>query len=411
MLDLALHRLPRLPTLAVRGKRVLLRVDFNDGGQGGPQAVRYRMEATLPTLLWLLEQGARVGVLNHRGRPQGRVVPELSNAPLASALADMLGQPVEFIPDCIGRMAQIAMQALPPGRVVMLENTRFHMGEQLNQQPFAVQLAQLGDVLVNEAFACAHRTQASTTMLAGLLPTALGLQFVHELQQLERWKNAVRPRVMVLGGNAVLDKLELLQRTLTSPATKVDLLLLAGVVGQTFLAAKDLNLQHSLIEFDAVDLARNVLAEAGVLGCRVHLPRDFAVARRAVPGLLAGHRKPHGMEADDMAQDLGPQTLEVWQKIVQESPSVLWFGSVGHWQHRAFRAGLRSLAAALQARTTPPGGLAIVAGNGLLQSLAAEDLLAPLRQAGVMISTGGGALQQILSGHPLPAVQAVLQPA
>lgn len=410
MQAIPLAQLPMLERLDVRGKRVLLRVDFNDGGAAEvAKAIPHRLEASLPTLQWLLEQGARVGILTHRGRPQGRVVPTLSTAPLAEALGQLLGRTITFVPDCIGRMAQQAMAELPPGEVVMLENTRFHLGEQLNQAPFAAQLAQLGEVLVNDAFACAHRAQASTNGLAALLPTALGRQFVQELRWLEQWRTAPAPRALLVGGNAVLPKLELLQHCLSGPAM-ADVMLLGGVVGQTFLAAKDLPLRQSLVEFGAVENARNLMAEAGVLGCRVHLPRDFVVADRETPGLIAGIRKPHGLEVNETAQDLGPQTLEIWVKILQESPSVLWFGSIGVWQQSAFRAGMETLAKALlarQRRSEP--GLVLLAGNGVLQALAATGLSSQLAAAGVALSTGGGALQQALTGHTLPGVQAVLK--
>jgi phosphoglycerate kinase len=402
------NRLPKLPTLEalppdLAGKRVLVRIDLNDGGHT-PTAVQHRMLATLPTLQHLLSRGARVVLLTHRGRPQGRVVPQLSTAPLADELSKLLGQSVEFIPDCIGRIAQTAVQALVPGQVIMLENTRFHLGEQLNQAPFAAQLAELGDLLVNEAFACAHRTQASTNGLAALLPTVLGYQFVQELKWLSNWQQAPQPRALLVGGNAVLPKLELLQRSLG----QTQIMLLGGVVGQTFLAAKDLHLRQSLIEFGAVEGAREFLAEAGVLGCRVHLPRDLAVANQTTPGLCAGIRAPHLLEEGEVAQDLGSTTLATWQRVLSDTPSVVWFGSLGVWQQKEFRAGTLELAKVLLAKQRRrPSTFTLLGGNGLLQALNAEGLLEPLVAAGIAVSTGGGALQQALCGHPLPGVQAL----
>lgn len=212
MQAIPLTKLPTLESLPLQGKRVLLRLDLNDGGVAySTQAMPYRLQASLPTLEYLLAQGARVAILTHRGRPQGKVVPELSNQALLPALQAAVGQPVEFIPDCIGRMAQQAMAHLPPGKVLLLENTRFHLAEQLNQQPFATALAQLGDILVNEAFASAHRIQASTNALAALLPTLFGRQFMRELWWLEQWKSSPSPRAVLVGGHAVLPKLELLQ--------------------------------------------------------------------------------------------------------------------------------------------------------------------------------------------------------
>ncbi len=377
---------------AVRGQRVLLRVDYNDGS--APHfnaALKLRLQSSLPTLRALLAAGARVGILTHRGRPQGKVVPALSVAPLAPILTEMLGQPIEFIPDCIGRMAEQAMATLAPGQVVLFENTRFHLGEQLNQVSFAHSLAKLADALVIEAFASVHRRQASTHALAGLLPHGYGAHYVKEIGWLRQWQTAPAPRTMLVGGAQVLPKLDLLHHCITT----TQVVLLGGVVGQTVLAAKDLNLQNSFIEYGAVEAARNLLAKAGVLGCRIHLPRDFTVSTPA--GGIAT-RAPHQLHTAECAQDLGPRTIETWSKVVQSTHALVWFGSVGAWEDEAYRSATRALAQAILIKHRQPKMLTLIGGNGLIQALGELGLLGPLQQAGVHLSTGGGALQHALAG-------------
>ncbi len=397
--------LPNLSALNVRNGRILLRVDYNFGSGGTPSgSVAYRMLASIPTLRALLEAGARVGILTHRGRPQGRVVPSLSTEPLVPALSQMLGKRVGFVPDCIGRVAEQAMERLPPGEAVLMENTRFHLGEQLNQLPFAQALARCADGLVNDAFASAHRTQASTNALAGLLPAALGLHFLRELDTLDSWAAGKSERILLIGGQTVLNKMELLHTLLG----QMQVMCMGGVMGNTFLAAKDMNLAFSNVDFGAIAQCRNFLAEAGVLGCRIHLPRDVAVAEKVNPSELIATRRPHELQGGEAAQDLGPLTIGVWQKVITEAPSLVWLGALGCHEHKTFRVATRTLAeAVLHRQRTNRKAFALLGGNGLLQALEADNLLHPLLEAGVHLSTGGSSLQQALAGRPLPGVQAV----
>lgn len=398
--------LPALQILAadfVRNKRILLRVDYNDGQtQNFNAALEHRIKSSLPTLRALISAGARVGILTHRGRPQGKVVPALSTLPLADTLAKLLGQQVAFVPDCIGRIAQTAMAELAPGQVVMFENTRFHLGEQLNQMRFAEELATLGDALVIEAFASAHRRQASTHTLNALLPYGYGTQYLKEISWLRQWQEA-NNRMMLIGGAQVLPKLELLHRCIAT----TQVMMLGGVIGQTMLAAKDLNLQESAVEFGAIEASRNLLAEAGVLGCRIHLPRDM------VANTIEGHitvRRPHQLKPGEMAQDLGPLTLETWVRVIQEPRALIWFGSVGAWENNAFRNATRTLAEALLMRhMTAPRALTLVGGNGLLQALGELGMLPELQTAGIHLSTGGGALQHALGGTIIAGLDAPSQ--
>jgi 3-phosphoglycerate kinase len=395
-------KLRALDRVDVTHKRVLLRVDYNVplDDTGSPE-LTLRMEETLPTLEALLARGARVGILTHRGRPQGRPTPALTTAPLARWVQAALKQrgvatTVTFVPDCVGRVAQHAMDALAPGHVLMFENTRFHLGEQLNQMSFVHQLAQLGDVMVYDAFACAHRAQASSSGLAHLLPTVLGYGILRELSWLHGWEHSQRPRVMILGGNQVLPKLDLLSRVLGH----VDIVMLGGVVGLTMLAAKDLDMHQSRVDFGALELARHILAEAGVLGCRLHLPRDMLVAALQAPQTSLGVRAPHQLGPQELAADIGPTTLDMWARLVQEGAYVAWLGCLGHVEYTDFATGTLGMARALRARDalTQPS---LLGGNGLERILHDHHMLGDLPA----VSGAGLALQIALGGQPLAALQ------
>ncbi len=393
-----------MDSLDVRGRRVLLRVDFNT--TFGPDSTPdnpLRLDDSLDTLVALLKHGARVGILTHRGRPQGRPTPGLSTAALlpwltAALAARGLANAVSFAPDCIGRTAQHAMDALEPGRAVLLENTRFHLGEQLNQLPFVQQLAALGELFINDAFACAHRPQASTSGLASLLPTALGLHMMTELRRIYAWHSQTRrPRVLILGGSHVLVKLDLLARLLGH----VDIVMLGGAVGNTFLAAKDIDLFQTLIDFGALEPARNLLTEAGVLGCRLHLPRDLATAHTDTPTQLHSFCAPHQLTPQLVGCDIGPATTSLWQRLLADAAHIVWLGALGQAEHPAFARSTLALADTLTSpalRDTPK----LIAGNGLVNSLARSGHMETLRPHA---SSAGLALHVALGGQPLPALQ------
>lgn len=386
---------PTLDGLDVAKQRVLLRVDYNITLDAqGKLDDTWRMAASLPTLKRLLDGGARVGILTHRGRPHGRVVPELSTEHLAPLLSKMLGKKVEFVPDCIGRVAEHAMDKLAPGQAVLFENTRFHLGEQMNQMPFVKKLAALGDIFVNDAFATVHRAHASTSGLAAAMPVSVvGNLMLQELAWLHRVTDTPEhPLLLMLGGSNVGLKLELISHLLT----RVDTLILGGAVAHTFLAARDLGLGQSMVDYACVDAARDILAEAGVVGCRLHLPKDLIVANKSDLDTPLGTRNIAEVAPDEVACDVGPETLATWKRVVSESATTAWMGSLGAFEHPAFATSTLTLAEQL----TGQRGFSLLAGNGLLQALALRDL----RDKLPAVSTGGGALMAALMGQPLPAL-------
>jgi phosphoglycerate kinase len=397
-------RFPTIDDVDVRGKRVLMRVDFNipptaDGGLLDD----YRLQAHAPGIKELLRRGARLALLTHRGRPQGQAVPQLSTLPLARALEPMLGTKVGHAPDCVGRVAEQAVSALAPGEAVMLENTRFHMGEQINHHPFVLEMAKLGDVFVNDAFATAHRPHASVSGLAAVMKprSVLGPLMVKELAWLNRvLKNPPRPLVCVLGGAQVPLKLELIEKLLG----RVDALVLGGAVAHTFLASRDLGLGRSLLNPASVEKARDVFTEAGVLGCRLLLPLDLVVQDRS--GSATGVNMAGGpprtvavgnLAADDSAMDVGPQTVETWGKVIQQAGSVIWLGSLGAFEHAPFGEGTLGVANAV----LHSPAFSLVAGDGLLRALRAGGL----RQHLPHVSSGSSVLITALMGQPLPPLQ------
>lgn len=395
---LSTSSLPTLNDVDVSGKRVLLRVDFNipplpDGGLYDD----YRITATLPTIRRLIRDGARIGILTHRGRPGGRVVPELSTKPLAELLSVLLEQKVEHVPDCVGRMAELAMENLAPGQVVMFENVRFHLGEQMNQLHFVNELARLGDVFVNDAFATAHRAHASTSGLASAMEVSVaGDLMIRELEWLRKIANSpAEPVVLILGGTTVQPKIELMQSLLT----KVDTVMLGGAVANTFMAARDLGMGQSMLDPSMVDAARDTLTEAGVVGCRLHLPQDMWVHDVNDLEQPAEVRHTHEIEPNESVIDIGPQTLSIWQRLIEGAGTVIMLGSVGVTENPDARAGTLGLVKTLSEQR----GFNLVGGNGMLPLLARHDL----RERLIALSTGGAALIDGLIGHPLPCVDAL----
>lgn len=374
---------------------MLLRTDYNIAANpDGSLADDWRIIATLPTIQRLVKDGARVGILSHRGRPQGRVVPALSLAPVAKRLSELLGAEVEFVPDCVGRIAEQAMARLKPGHVLMFENTRYHLGDQLNQKTFVQKLTVLGDVFVNDAFATTHRAHASTSGLAAAMEeSVIGELMVQELRWLERAINdPKRPLMLILGGSDVPPRMELISRVLT----RVDTLMLGGAVGLTFLAGRDLALGQSEVEHGCIELSRELLAEAGVVGCRLHLPKDAVVSAKGNVGEPTAIRDIHEVGEDEVASDLGPETLKVWNRLIDEARTVIWIGSLGNYKYLPFRHAALEIAERLAGKKD----FSLVGGSGLVETLAENGL----RDRLPAVSTGVGALIAALMGLQLPAL-------
>ena len=382
----------------VRGKRVVVRADLNvpmDGGQVGDVS---RLEATVPTIAGLADAGARVVVLSHFGRPKG-VDAALSLRPVAAALGDVLGRPVAFAADCIGPRAADAVAALADGDIIVLENTRFHAGEEANDPAFVAALAALGDVYVNDAFSAAHRAHASTEGLAHVLPAFAGRAMAAELGALDRALGApVHPVAAVVGGAKVSSKLDVL----THLVTKVDHLIIGGAMANTFLAAKGITVGKSLCEHDLAAVALDVLARAAAASCTVHLPYDVVVATEFRAN--APHRtvNVHEIGADDMVLDLGPAAVEMLGDVLKTCRTLVWNGPLGAFELPPFDAATVALARIAAALTGE--GLVSVAGGG--------DTVAALNHAGVadgftFVSNAGGAFLEWMEGKVLPGVAAL----
>ena len=382
----------------VTAKRVLLRVDLNVPMQDGKVSDRTRIERILPTIEEISEKGGRVILLAHFGRPKGRPNPEMSLEPLAPILSDMLGQPVGFSNDCVGPVAAGIVAALKDGNVVLLENTRFHEGEEKNDEEFVTQLASLGDVFVNDAFSAAHRAHASTEGLAHHLPSYAGRTMQAELEALEKGLgDPQRPLVAVVGGAKVSSKIDLLENLVG----KVDALVIGGGMANTFLAAQGVDVGKSLCEHDLAQTARRIMAAADKSGCAIVLPTDAVVAREFKAGAAAQTVAVGHVPADAMILDAGADTVKAVCGWLDKARTLVWNGPLGAFEIEPFDKA--TMAAARHAGDlTRAGKLVSVAGGG--------DTVSALNQAGVAgdftyVSTAGGAFLEWMEGKPLPGVE------
>ena len=389
-----------LEDLAARGKRVLLRADLNVPMQDGRVTDAMRIERLLPTIRELSDKGARVVVLSHFDRPKGKRVASMSLAPLAVAIADGLGRPVAFAEDCIGEAAATVVNAMADGDVALLENTRFHPGEEANDPAMAHALAALGDAYVNDAFSAAHRAHASTEGVAHLLPAYAGRLMQAELEALEKaLGKPMRPVIAVVGGAKVSTKLDLLGHMVG----KVDMLAIGGAMANTFLAAQGHSMGKSLQEADLHDTAREILAKAAAAKCRVILPVDLVVAREFRANAPHETVPVNAVPPDAMALDVGRQSLATLTEAFQAAKTLVWNGPLGAFETVPFDAATVA-AARSAAALTEAGKLLSVAGGG--------DTVAALRHAGVAekfsyVSTAGGAFLEWMEGKELPGVAAL----
>jgi len=389
-----------LDDLDVKGKRVLVRLDLNVPMKDGKVADATRIERQSGTLRELADKGARVIVLSHFDRPQGKFVPEMSLEPIANALAEAVGRPVAFAGDCIGPRAETAVAMLEDGGVLLLENTRFHAGEEANDKEFSAALAALGDIYVNDAFSVAHRAHASTEGLAHLLPSAAGRNMEAELVHLGRaLENPKRPLMAVVGGAKISTKITLIENLLS----KVDSLVIGGAMANTFLAAQGHAVGKSLIETDQIETAKRILTSAAERGVEVVLPIDVTAAKEFREG--AEHRVSDVSDVadDEMILDIGPKSVEEFARRLQNTATIVWNGPFGAFELPPFDAGTSAAAKVVAARTRA-GALLSVAGGG--------DTVAALAKAGVVddftyVSTAGGAFLEWLEGQTLPGVAAL----
>jgi phosphoglycerate kinase len=390
-------RIRSIEDLELQGRRLFLRVDFNVPIEGGRVTDDSRIRATLPTIQLAADQGARVVLASHLGRPKGERHEELSLEPVAAALAALLpGGEVHFTDDCIGDGARKVVSDARDGQVVLLENLRFHAGEEQDEEAFARELARLGDLYVNDAFGAAHRAHASVHALARLFPDrAAGLLMLGELSNLERLRGEVRrPYVAVLGGAKVSDKIGVIEQLLT----RVDALLIGGAMANTFLAAGGVSMGQSRVEADRLPLARSLLARAKERDVNVHLPVDVRVGDSldAAEGQVVEVR---AIPDDQMALDVGPETVARFAEVLGEAGTIFWNGPMGLFEKAPFAEGTFAIARAIAASPAYR-----VVGGG--------DSVAAVHQVGVAeqfdhVSTGGGASLEYLEGKKLPGVEAL----
>lgn len=387
--------------LDLSGKRVLLRGDLNVPVANGKVTDATRIERLAPTILVLCDKGARVVVMSHFGRPKGKVVPELSLKPVADALSAALGgKAVAFAPDCVGPDAAAVIEGLDPGGVALLENLRFHPGEEANDTGFAGELAKLGDAYVNDAFSAAHRAHASTEAIARLLPAAAGRAMQAELEALTAaLETPAHPVIALVGGAKVSSKLDVLGNLVS----RVDAIIIGGGMANTFLNARGIDVGASLCEHDLADTVREIEARAEAAGCEILLPVDGVVAAKFEAGAPSRTVPIDAAPSDMMILDIGPDSVAELNAKLADCKTLLWNGPLGAFEIPPFDAG--TVAVAREAgRLTQAGNMVSVAGGG--------DTVAALNHAGVAdeftyVSTAGGAFLEWLEGKTLPGVAAL----
>ncbi len=390
-----------LDQLDVTGKRALVRVDLNVPVDGNRQVTdRMRLEAIVPTIRTLVDAGARIVLLSHFGRPKGKPDPALSLDTVVYALSETLGLPVSFAGDCIGPVAASAIEALESGEIVLLENTRFHPGEEANDPAFVKALADLGDVYVNDAFSCAHRAHASTEGIARLLPSAAGKAMEAELAALSRaLDNPAHPVTAIVGGAKVSTKLMLLGNLVH----KVDRLIIGGGMANTFLNALGKPVGKSLCEHDLADTAREIFDSAKASDCNILLPVDGLVAKEFKENAPFENLAAEDTPEDGMILDIGNETIRLFSDALESSRTLIWNGPLGAFETPPFDRGTIAVAERVADLTTK-GQLLSVAGGG--------DTVAALNHARVKaslsyVSTAGGAFLEWMEGKELPGIKAL----
>ena len=382
------------------GKRVLVRADLNVPLKDGHITDTTRIDRFMPTLRGLVAKRAKVIVISHFDRPKGQRVPEMSLRPVVKALSQALGHDVAFADDCIGEAAEQAVSGLQPGHVLLLENLRYHAGEEANDPAFAKNLAKLGEVYVNDGFSVAHRAHASTEGIAHLLPAYVGRQMQAELEALEAVLVNPRPKVVaIIGGSKISTKLDLLNNLVQ----KVDMLVIGGGMANTFLNAQGIDVGKSLCERDLAETAKAILEKSRAANCEIILPVDAVVATELKDGADTSVCEIVAVPADAMILDVGPQTVEALESKLATCKTLIWNGPLGAFEIKPFDEGTNALAQTVAA-LTESGDLVSVAGGG--------DTVAALNGADVLnkltyVSTAGGAFLEWLEGKELPGVKAL----
>lgn len=382
----------------ISGKTALVRVDLNVPMSDGKITDDSRIDAILPTVKDLIGRGAKVVLLSHFGRPKGQRVAGMSLKPLVRAVSDATGRPVVFGTDCIGEAAEAAIAKQAP--LVLLENLRFHPGEEADDDSFASALAALGNIYINDAFSACHRAHASTHALAGKLPAAAGRSLQAELVALEKALGSPeKPVVAIVGGSKVSTKIDLMENLVT----KVDHLVIGGGMANTFLAAKGVDMKASLCEHDLKDTVLKINAAAKAAGCQIHLPVDAAVAKELTPGTPARQTPVTRLEDGEMILDVGIATVGDIGVLLKDAKTLVWNGPLGAFETAPFDQSTVTLAKAA-ARLTQEGRLLSVAGGG---DTVAALALAEVKEQFSHVSTAGGAFLEWMEGKTLPGVAAL----
>ena len=379
--------------LDVREKKVLVRVDFNVPLKDGKVADDTRIRAAIPTIEYLLENGAAVILISHLGRPEGEYKKEYSLKPIAAYLDNLISARVYFSEDCIGETAKIASQAIKYGEVLLLENTRFHPGEEKNDPDMSKELASLADIYVDDAFGTAHRAHASNVGVTSYLPAAAGFLLEKEINYLDNAIEAPeRPFVAILGGAKVSGKIGVINNLIN----KVDAILIGGGMANTFFAAQGYKMADSLVEEDVVELAKDLILKSGD---KLKLPVDVIVGDE-----FSNHAENKKMAVGDVPDgwrilDIGPETIRLFSDIISKSKTIVWNGPMGVFEFPVFAQGTFELAKAV----ADSGGVTIVGGGDSAAAIVESGLSEEITH----ISTGGGASLQMLEGEELPGLEAL----
>lgn len=393
--------LPNMKDLNVAGKRVLVRVDFNVPMADGRVTDESRIVAHLPTIEWLVQNNAKVILMSHLGRPDGKKNAKYTLKPVAERLSAHISQEVQFADDCIGSTAEQAVASLKDGQVLLLENLRFYAEEENNDQAFAKKLAKMADVYISDAFGTAHRAHASISSVPQYVQhCAFGNVMNKELEALTQvLETPEKPVLVIIGGAKISSKIDVVRNLLP----KADMMMIGGAMANTFLAALGNKMGNSLYESEYLQQASRILADSAAMGCRLLLPSDVMIANKLEAGVDSKVAKVDEIPDGQMALDIGPSTVQLWQRMVHNAQTVLWNGPMGAAEISPFHEGTEAIARAVGESKA----YSVAGGGDTLAALAKTNMTREISY----VSTGGGALMEFLEGKPLPGIAAITKKA